>query len=359
MDTPRPPDSGLESIPEGESDAIGAVRDMVAQTLRKRFESGERPARRDAHAKHHGCVKAEFRVMDQSQLADDQQLPPSLRVGVFARPAVYPAWIRFSNGAGKIQNDSVGDARGLAIKLMNVPGDKILTEEKNASTQDFLLINHPAFIVRDAEEYVEFFQRLKEGGSPFRFFFPILRWPPVRWHEFQIARALTGKTVSDMLGIRYWSMTPYAAGSRAVKYSAIPCAGEMRQSLPDNAPSDHLRDAMTRDLSAGSACFDFMLQPQMDAQAMPIEDSTIEWDEKLSAFKKAARITIPPQNFDSEAQMKFCEDLSFTPWHSLPEHKPLGGINRTRLEVYREISRLRHQLNKKIPAEPSADSVKP
>ena len=43
--------------------------------------------------------------------------------------------------------------------------------------------------------------------------------------------------------------------------------------------------------------------------------------------------------------MTFCENLSYTPWHSLPDHRPIGGINRARKVVYEAISKVRHDYN--------------
>jgi hypothetical protein len=37
--------------------------------------------------------------------------------------------------------------------------------------------------------------------------------------------------------------------------------------------------------------------------------------------------------------------MSFNPWHAVPAHKPLGGINRLRQAVYQAISKLRHEMN--------------
>ena len=47
--------------------------------------------------------------------------------------------------------------------------------------------------------------------------------------------------------------------------------------------------------------------------------------------------------------MQFCENLSFNPWRTLPEHRPLGSINRARLQVYPAISRFRHRKNNAPP----------
>lgn len=101
--------------------------------------------RRDAHPKMHGLVKAEFIV--------DSDLPAELRVGLFAQPGVYQAWIRFSNQNGTIQPDIKGDIRGMAIKVMGVPGEKILPDPALARTQDFILISTNVFVTADAAQF--------------------------------------------------------------------------------------------------------------------------------------------------------------------------------------------------------------
>ena len=77
-----------------------------------------------------------------------------------------------------------------------------------------------------------------------------------------------------------------------------------------------------------------------------------EWDPVEAPFIPIATIHIPRQTFDTPAQHAFCEDLSFTPWHSLPAHRPLGVTNRIRRVVYERISRLRHELNDRPRVEP-------
>ena len=47
-----------------------------------------------------------------------------------------------------------------------------------------------------------------------------------------------------------------------------------------------------------------------------------------------------------------CEARSFTPWHSIAEHRPLGGISRVRKDVYLTVSKLRHELNAQPRIEP-------
>ena len=76
-------------------------------------------------------------------------------------------------------------------------------------------------------------------------------------------------------------------------------------------------------------------------------------EEYVSHTIEVATIRIPRQTFDGAARQAFCENLSFTPWHSLPEHRPLGGINRVRRAVYLAVSTLRHRLNQAPRAEPT------
>lgn len=83
-------------------------------------------------------------------------------------------------------------------------------------------------------------------------------------------------------------------------------------------------------------------------------ESRIEWKEAAAPFYKLATIRIPQQTFDTPEQNTFCENLSFTPWHALPEHKPLGVTNRLRKVIYDHISRVRHEINNAKREEPQA-----
>ena len=109
----RGPVSVKEQIPPGEA----AMTQGIIQTAVRIVDQHREGTRylRDAHAKAHGCVKAEVSV-----LAD---LDPALRQGVFAEPGkTWQATMRLSNGNAYPQFDSIRDARGMALKLLDVPG---------------------------------------------------------------------------------------------------------------------------------------------------------------------------------------------------------------------------------------------
>ena len=91
------------------------------------------------------------------------------------------------------------------------------------------------------------------------------------------------------------------------------------------------------------ATFDFMVQPRT-SKAMKVEDSRTEWPEAEAPFYKVATITIPQQDFDNSTRDALGERLAFNPWHALPQHRPLGSLNRTRRVVYEATSSLRRSL---------------
>jgi hypothetical protein len=230
----------------------------------------------------------------------------------------------------------------MAIKLMGVA-------QSPATTQDFVMIDYPAFFVRNAPDYVD----LQKFG-PLRFLFPSFNPFRFRLHEALVALALAFQRVRNVLNIRYWSMAPYCFGQSACKFSARPVGTS--PFVAADAP-DFLRANLVRHLSERGASFEFLVQLRTQADAMPIEDPTIIWDETAAPFVPVASITIPPQNFDTPEQHAFCENLSFTPWHCIDAHRPLGGINRVRRVVYEHISRLRHELNHAPRQEPTGFSL--
>jgi len=335
-----------EEIPSGESEAIDEVRRLVMARMAKQYPPGAGPARRDAHPKHHGVVRAEFIV--------EGELPSEYRVGIFREARTFAAWVRFSNGSGVVQRDIVPDGRGMAIKLMGVDGRKLLADEADAATQDFLLINHDVFFVKDAKDYVELFKIGERDGVPNRFF---LGRNPFKWRLKEFANAKkTRSQIAHPFSAQYWSMVPFLMGERPAKFSARPC-NPPSASIPEQPTRDYLREAMVRHLDRDGIDFDFLVQLQTDPRRMPVEDPRVRWDESLSPYRKVATVRIKPQTFDTPAQQAFAEDLSYTPWHCIPEHRPLGGVNRCRESVYREISSFRHQANGKPRLEPTGNEV--
>ena len=102
-----------------------------------------------------------------------------------------------------------------------------------------------------------------------------------------------------------------------------------------------------------------MVQVQTDAFLMPIEDATVKWPEDLSPYVPVARLRLAAQRFDSDEQLAFADVLRYNPWHSLPEHKPLGNSNRARKQMYWELARLRQAMNQVEHIEPTGRGAVP
>ena len=334
---------------ELEETLTNEIIDVIRQFLDRRFQEGRRPALRDAHAQDTGCVRAVFRV--------DSDLDPRLRHGIFQAGQEYNAWIRFSNGNSEVLSSRWPDARGMAIKLMDVEGRKLLEDEKH--TQDFTLANNPVFFVDDLQRYKETLVTFHSGGLLRQY----LASFKLRGREILLAIKVNATLTTNPLFCQYWSMTPYRLGvdadtKIAIKFTAKPRLPK-RSSLLGRiatflAPGFSLKKQMEDILVGTEMWFDFYIQRYVDDRT-PIEDSTVEWEESVSIPQHVAKIIIPSQELTSGERDRFCENLSFSPWHCLPQHKPLGAVNRVRRMVYLRISEHRHGLNRVPTAEPTGD----
>lgn len=321
----------VELIPASEADDTRQLIALLQQQMRHDYPRGL--MLRDAHPKAHGCVRAEFAV------APD--VPAALRVGVFAEPRRYQAWVRFSNASGKVQGDGVSDLRGVAIKLLDVGGEPLLNDLQGARNQDFLLLSHPVLPVGNVADFLHLAQAVV-SGHPLWFFLN-----PFDSHLRALKELMSASKVhTNPLQIRYWSTTPYQFGEQVAKYSLRPLpVASVEEAELDQSQPDFLRQAMARQLLQQPARFEFLLQLRTDPARMPIEDASIVWDETAAPMLRLAILTIPPQSFDSKTQLAACEALNFNPWHSLQPHRPLGGINRARNPVYQTLAGFRASTN--------------
>jgi catalase len=322
----------MTSIPNDRQEAITDA--VLADSLKKQEEKG--PNLRQVHSKSHGLVSGKFIV--------EEHLPNRCKVGVFANPQEYDIWVRFSNGSspkevGVLQPDTEGDVRGMAIKLKNIKGEKVSSDEND--TQDFILINHHVFFLPDVAGYIDFGEFRKAmtlGQTP----------DPALIEKLQpsltILKELTSKVTVNPLCIQYWSTTPYKFGSNFIKFSVKPHDLKVTSSsTPDS--QNYLREAIVAYLTneKKEVKFDFLVQFFVDETKTPIENPMQEWKQEDSPFIKLATITIPFQEFDNDERKKIDESLSFTPWHTLPEHEPVGSVNLSRRKIYQETAKARRE----------------
>jgi len=317
--------------------------------------------RRDVHIKSHGCVKADFTVLS---------VDSKYRWGVFSEPKTFEAWVRYSNGDYILNADKVRDARGMAVKLMGVGGEKLLPGQTHVKTQDFVMMNATNYFIRYLADYVELTKYLALGDN-FGYFLNGWSKNPLswRWRELRLVGGTKKKPPESPLLTQYFSASAYKLGpDNNIKFSARPtqCLDSSGKELKGRTGKwktsednyNFLRLRMAEQLEAGPMCFDFMVQLQVPGKIMPVEDATIVWKEKDSPFVPVAHIKIPQQQFNTEEQNQFCENLSMNPWHSLEDHRPIGVFNRVRKALYEEVAKYRWSANQQQYGNPGLKALK-
>lgn len=326
---------------------------------------------RGVHPKSHGCVQATFTV--------NQDIAAELQVGMFAEPGrQFDAFIRFSNAAAlvgpDIDNGKHG-SRGMAIKVLDVGGE-VLVDDDGEHNQDFLMINQPVFAFANAEDYHRLDKVLdQQGDKADGFFAPLQLQNPAIPEEtrlkiqayieaenitpediqriaksFQIVGEIQATPVANPLGVQYFSAAPFLFGKdHVMKFSAKPCAEVPPSSIPEPTTDNYLRETLTKVMARSDELqFDFMVQVRGEGEDFGSDNEFIEnastlWDEADFPFVNVAKIsiTVPQPGVDSEQNLAHCEQMAFSPWHSLVEHKPIGSINRLRKSVYQASAGLR------------------
>jgi hypothetical protein len=301
---------------------------------------------RGGNTKTHGIVRGEFIVHDG--------LPENLRRGIYAQPHTYRAWVRFS-GPGPYITPDIDDVgfMSISIKLMGVPGPKLMDEEK--FTLDMFGVSTPTFVTPDTKANAQL--QIESVKNASIFYFLNFHRPHVL--DF-IMQSLWIKTQSSPFEAPYFSCVPYLMGEgQAMQYSVWPKMKKRTRipRLPLRPPDDYLRDAMVASLAEEDVEFDIRLQLQTDPHLMPIENNAVLWPERLSPRVSVATLRLPRQMFNSPAQMEFAKRLSYNPWHCIAEHRPLGNQSRARRRMYGELSKLRHTMNDVPHYEPNGDEI--
>jgi hypothetical protein len=330
---------GEEREEPNEQTKIQTIVDISIELMKKHSKPGDITTR-DVHSKSNGCVRGFFKV--RSNLEDQFKTP------LFTAGAQYPTWVRISNGAPGVGEDKERQtSRGFAMKLMQVPGNKLTKEEAN--THDFLMVNGRRFFIRDLDTYIKF---LRESNNE-RTLVSFLEINPLKWpQKTQELLALIERTrlkIANPVEVPYFSAVPYRLRDPnvATKYRMFPCTPQPEQVVPKDPDRNYLRTAMKNTLNKGAVCYNFELLLQQDPNKQPIENALVEWKEEDSKVVRVGQLILPQQDFDTDANNKMCESMSFHPWHAVEEHRPLGNMNRTRRVVYSELVKARKTENEK------------
>ena len=322
--------------------------DSIIQSFTAQMNLLWKPGRfeRGGNTKTHGIVRGEFIVHDN--------LPQELRRGIYAQPSTFPAWVRFS-GPGPYITPDIDDVgfMSIGIKLMRVPGPKLMEDEK--FTLDMFGVSTPTFVTPDVVANAQLQKESIKNAQIYHFV------NFTRHHVLDlIMQSLWIKTQSSPFEAPYFSCVPYLMGEgQAMQYSVWPKSNRHTPvpRLPFRPPDDYLRDAMVATLAKEDVEFDIRLQLQKDPYLMPIENNAVYWPERISPRVSVATLRIPRQKFDSPAQLDFAKRLTYNPWHTIAEHRPLGNQSRARRRMYWTLAALRQSMNATPHYEPTGDEV--
>lgn len=333
-----------EQIQPDEEAHLDEIISAMGDQVRRLWKPGD--FQRAGNTKTHGIVRGEFTVRND--------IPDHMRRGIYAEPRTYPAWVRFS-GPGPYITPDIDDVgfMSISIKLMDVPGPKLLDDEK--FTQDMTAVSTPTFVTPDTKANAHLQYWSYKNAQLFHF----LNFTQPHLLDL-IMQGLWIKTQSSPLESQYFSCVPYLLGEgQAMQFSVWSRRTQRTRvpRLPLRPPDNYLRDAMVATLGQEDVEFDIKLQVQTGPHLMPIENNGVLWPPRLSPRVPAAVLRIPRQKFDSPAQLEFAKILSYNPWHCIPEHRPLGNQSRARLRLYKTLSTLRQSVNHVQHYEPNGSET--
>ena len=347
---------GVEQIEDGEQKII----DEIIETMSKESQTTEErygQAVRTSHAKSIGLLKGELTVLDG--------LPPELRQGLFGAARSCPVITRLAVVPGELLDDrKVSSPRGMAVKVLGVQGERLPGHEGEA-TQDFVFDTGPVFPSPGPKGFLATIKTIGMATPA----------PDIVKEAVSLASRATNAVFhavgSDSpnldffghppympLAESYYSQSPFRYGDYIAKFRIAPASPDLLALVGeklDIQAENGVRDAVSEHIRMHGAEYEVAVQLCTDLGAMPVENAHAEWSEDDSPYIPVARLHFPPQDGWSQARSRYVDErLSFSPAHTLAAHRPLGGLNRARLQAYDVMSALRRNRNGQPLTEPAS-----
>lgn len=338
----------VEELQDDEESVITDTIDLMRSTMAKAFDA-HRHATSGTHAKSHGVATGTLSV------AGD--LPPELAQGMFAEAATYEVVLRLASEPGQIDSDHAKRARGAALKVLDVPGEKLLG---GWPSQDWLFNTWPVIPDGDATTYLTSIRQRDEHAGHH-----LLTSLTTVARQRTLDALLFDRTPNiHPLAHTYYTQSAFRYGDHVAKLRLAP-ANDAQRALAEHTvsrddPADVLHRWVRDFLAAQPARFTLDVQLCTDLDAMPVEDAAVEWPEDQSPYRTVGVLELPTQETFSHARRVYADDvLGGRPWNGLVAHRPLGSINRVRRRAYEELGRVRFETNAVTPQEPRSLSEVP
>ena len=303
---------------------------------------------RSVHAKAHGILEGILTV--------EAGLPPELAQGMFAAPGEHTVYMRMSTNAGDILPDAVSLPRGLAVKVLDVPGERLPGAE--GTTQNFIMVNGKVFQAPTADKFLGSLKLLAKttdraeglkvaASTVLRGVNKVLTAVGI---ESPTIGALGGAANVDPLGETYYSVTPFRYGDHIAKFSVAPVAPALTaltgNAIDASGRPDAIRETVQSEMKGIDGVWEFRVQLCRDLERQPVEDPTVEWDEDEAPFVKVATIRVRRQDsWEASRVQAVDEGMRFSVWTGIAAHQPLGNINRARNAPYRRSAEFRERFN--------------
>ena len=348
--------------------------EKVLETMRRNMAASVKAegigrAVREAHAKGYGLARGEVEIL--------KGLPKEYAQGIYTKPGRYEAMARFSNGVGHAGPDKyLSSGCGIGLKMFGIEGKTLLEDEADSRTFDYAMINHPIFFANTVEHYVFIGELFAHVGVPpppnetpeqakARFHRLLHAWvtgmgtlapEEWAWDELLVFLSLAKIPYINLLLYTYWTMGAVRHGDYVAKVRIAPAKEfadrVVQRSIDVKSALQVFRPALVAELRERPYEFDIQVQLCTDLAHMPVEDVTVPWPETLSPFVTVAKLRLPQQDIGGDDNLERMDATSMSPWRVTEEHRPLGNIMRSRKEVYRQSSILRHQMNHQVRKEP-------
>jgi hypothetical protein len=283
------------------------------------------------------CVRAQFEVFDVGT-KHAPELAARLAKGIFARPGLYPAVVRFANADSNINSDFKPDVRSLSFSVdLGRDGG---SPGAGSMRQDFSMQNATTLPINDSPAFLATMKVLT-AASPVAGL-----WSLPLTDKLKVVRTLAlaelqaRQKIKPYQQLRYWSTVPFRHGPHdVVKFSAIPNPDNAAHPLQKRNPKG-LQHELVRHVKEDKqmSWFDFGVQ-FLDVGKMKywgktrdtdfwIENASVAWNEADAPFHTVGRLNLLRNSqLSSEAGEEVYFDVT---GNSTPDSRPVGSINRAR-----------------------------
>lgn len=341
---------------------------ILNTNLSEEVTSGRQEYRvlRDAHPKGHQCVTAAFDVEANDFFPEGSFLGEN---------AHHEAVIRYSTATASPTPDSSKGALGGAIKVqvgdqehdfVMITADKLPTD----NAEDFInlvkvarIANCSSIVAGDSESDSFF-------GALFRFEQQVLEVgrcisdaglslfdvPAVVVSLGRLVSATNRSEVTSVFDKPFFGISPYAFDDTVFKFEMAQTAcsevntEDMSLTAEEALLDNGIEQNIKRVLSAGTACYDLSVVARPDglSDKQAIESLSKTWDE-MSASElertKVATVVVSQIDTASEISALACDEMQFSPDHTVDRFRALGSVNRARAIVYEALSEFRLEAN--------------